>query len=160
MKTALATNSLVRQLGFGVPCVALAFTGIAARAADLELRPVAAETNGVVSIEYRSDHTPVWGSSATAPAGVELLLPGSKAAPVQFRTKTEREGVIELGPAQIGVLTLRLRLEQKTPALVQRTLEVSARAPHQFAVTFPLDTFWLDAGGNTGGFPLGQGLPR
>ena len=76
-------------------------------------------------------------STDAAPAGVQLLLPGAEAKPVVFRTKTEREGVIELGPTRIGALTLRLRLVQKTPSLVERTLEVRADAAQRFSVWFP-----------------------
>ena len=59
-----------------------------------------------------------------------------------FQKKTEREGVIELGPAKVGSLTLRWRIMQKTPSLVERTLEVTAEAAQRFAVTFPLDVVW------------------
>src|SRR5258705_224628 len=92
-----------------------------AHAATIELRPVLAETNGVVTIGYRSGNTLVGRSSASAPAGVELLLPGADAAPVKFRAKIERNGIMELGPAKVGALTLRLRLEQKNPSLLERT---------------------------------------
>ena len=43
----------------------------------------------------------------SAPAGVEILLPGGRPAPVQFRTKNLRRGVIELGPAIWAVLMKR-----------------------------------------------------
>ena len=111
----------------------------ASRAATIELRPVLAETNGVVTVQYRSSNTLVGRSSASAPAGVELLLPDAEPAPVNFRSKTERNGVIELGPTKVGALTLRWRFEQKTPSLVERTLEVSADAPQRFSVSFPLE---------------------
>jgi hypothetical protein len=126
------------RLHFAVLWIALVLACIAGRAGEVELHPVAAEPNGVVTIEYRSGNTLVWRTSA--PAGVELLLPGSKAAPVEFRAKTGREGVIELGPSKVGALTLRLRLEQKTPSLVQRTLEVRADAAQRFSVSFPLES--------------------
>ena len=119
--------------------LAIVLACVAGQAADTELRAMATETNGVVQIEYLSGNTRILGVPASAPAGVELLLPGSKAAPVQFRTKTEREGIIELGPARVGALTLRWRLHQETPALVQRTLEVNAEAAQRFSVTFPLE---------------------
>lgn len=133
MPRGLARANLVLWLLAFAP---LCFTG---HAADTELRAVATETNGVVGIEYCSGSRRILGVSASAPAGVELLLPGSKAAPVEFHTRTGRAGVIELGPTKVGALTLRWRLDQKTPSLVQRTLEVSADAPQRFSVTFPLE---------------------
>ncbi len=111
----------------------------AAWAGVVEVRPALVEKGGAMGIEYRSGDTLVARSADAAPAGVELLLPGAKAAPVQFHTKTEREGVIELGPVKIGALTLRWRIAQKMPSLVERTLEVTAEAAQQFAATFPLD---------------------
>ncbi len=70
---------------------------------------------------------------------MELRLPEAKAVPVQFRTSNHHDHEIELGPAKVGALTLRLRLVQKTPSLVERVLEVGADAPQRFAITFPLD---------------------
>src|SRR5437899_1972204 len=101
-------NRMAGRLGFVVPCLAIVFRCIAGRAADVELRPVVGGTKGVATIEYRSGNTLVWRSLASAPAGVELLLPGAKAVPVEFRAKTGRAGVIELGTAKVGALTLRL----------------------------------------------------
>jgi hypothetical protein len=57
---------------------------------------------------------------------------------VEFHVRTSTGGVLELGPFKIGTLSMRLRIEQKTPSLVQRTLEVTAEAAQQFAVLFPL----------------------
>jgi hypothetical protein len=103
------------------------------------LRAVLVENDGVAGIEYRSGETLVGRSTEAAPAGLELLLPGAKSMPVQFRTKTQREGVIELGPVTVGALTLRWHIAQKTPSLVERTLEVSAETAQRFSLTFPLD---------------------
>jgi uncharacterized protein (DUF736 family) len=104
-----------------------------------ELRPVLVEKDGVVGIEYRCGDTLVGRSTEAAPAGVELLLPGAGPVPVRFSTKTQRDGVIELGPVKIGGLTLRWRIVEMNPSLVQRTLEVTADESQQLAVTFPLD---------------------
>ncbi len=124
---------------FAVMALAISTCAFAAQPGGVELRAVAVERDGVIGIEYRSSDALVVRSTKAAPAGVELLLSGARPAPVQFRTKTEREGAIELGPATVGALTLRLRIAQKTPSLVERTLEVNASAAQQFAVTFPLD---------------------
>lgn len=120
--------------------LSVTITSATALAEVIELRHVLTENSGVVGVEYRSGDVLVGRSTETAPAGVELLLPGAPAVPVQFRTKSERDGVVELGPAKIGALTLRWRLTQKNPTLVERTLEVTADSPQRFSVTFPLET--------------------
>lgn len=131
--------SAISRAILAVTALAISTCAFAAQPGGVELRAVAVERDGVIGIEYRSGDTLVGRSTVAAPAGVELLLPGAKPAPVQFRTKTVREGAIELGPATIGALTLRFRIAQKTPSLVERTLEVNASAAQQFAVAFPLD---------------------
>jgi hypothetical protein len=121
----------------------LAFAQIPSRRAHaeiIELRPALVEKGGVVGVEYRSRDALVGRSTDAAPAGVELLLPGAAAVPVQFRTKTKRRGVLELGAVKIGALTLRLHITQRNPSLVERTLEVSAEGAQRFSVTFPLET--------------------
>ena len=111
----------------------------AVKAVGVEIHPVVVEKGGVIGVEYRSGENPVGRSAEAAPAGVELLLPGTQPVPVKFRTKSERNGVIELGPVRTGDLTLRWRITQKTPSLVERTLELTAEAAQRFAVTFPLN---------------------
>jgi hypothetical protein len=108
-------------------------------AACLELRAKLGESNGVSRVEYWSGSTVVGRSTEASPAGVELRLPDTQTVPVQFRTSKRHDNEIELGPARVGTLTLRLRLVQKTPCLMERVLEVKAEAPQRFAVTFPLD---------------------
>jgi hypothetical protein len=115
------------------------FACIEAQAEVIELRPTVVEKGGIVSVEYRSGDALVGRSTDTAPAGVELLLPGATAVPVQFRARTERDGVVDLGPTKIGALTLRLRITQKNPSLLERTLEVTADAAQRFSVNFPLE---------------------
>jgi hypothetical protein len=110
-----------------------------ARAEAVPLRAVLIEKDGVIGVEYRSGEMLVGRSTDAAPAGVELMLPGGKPSPVQFKTKTERDGVVELGPVKVGALTLRWRITQKNPSLVERTLDVSADAAQKFSATFPLD---------------------
>lgn len=118
----------------------LTFTCTASRAEVVELRPVLIDKGDIVGVEYRSGKALVGRSTDAAPAGVELLLPGRQTVPVQFRTKTEHGGVIDLGPVKIGALTLRWRITQKNPSLIERTLEVTADAAQRFSVTFPFDT--------------------
>ena len=111
----------------------------AANAEVVPIRAALVEKDGVVGVEYRSGETLVARSTDAAPAGVELLLPGGKPSPVRFRSKTERDGAVELGPVKVGALTFRWRIAQKTPSLVERTLDVRADAAQRFSVTFPLD---------------------
>ncbi|MFM7289637.1 MAG: hypothetical protein ACKO6B_00200 [Planctomycetia bacterium] len=101
----------------------------AAAAADtVEIRPVvvreATAGNGSVGIEYRSGEMLVARSAAEAPAGVALKLPGGRWQPVRFHAQAEQGKGIVLGPEKVGPLTFRWSLEQKTPALVERVLEV------------------------------------
>ncbi|MGE5296467.1 MAG: hypothetical protein ACM3VT_16730 [Solirubrobacterales bacterium] len=126
-----------RTIPFTFVILALGVSGVSG--ATVELRPVVSHADEVVTIEYRSGDQPISRVSAASPAGVELLLPGTPSQPVLFRTDTIRDGVIELGPTEIAGLTMRLRLEQKTPSLVERTLEVTANAAQRFAITFGLD---------------------
>lgn len=130
-----AGRILVLASLLGLMCVCSA-----ARAEVIEVRPVLVEKDGVVGVEYRSGDEQVGRSTDAAPAGVELLLPGSAALPVQFRNSTKREGVLELGPTKVGNLTLRWRITQKNPSLVERTLEVTAEAAQRFSLTFSLGT--------------------
>ena len=118
----------------------LRFALLAAHAETVDIRPVVGAKDGIQWIDYQCGETRVAQADAAAPAGVRLKLPGAPWAPVRFHAKTSREGVIELGPETTGALTLRWRLTQKTPSLVERTLEVRADAAQQFTVAFPLDT--------------------
>jgi uncharacterized protein (DUF736 family) len=112
---------------------------LAARAELVEIRPKLVEQNATVGVEYWSGESLVARSTNAAPAGVELRLPGAAWMPVVFHARTRRNGVLALGPEKIGPLTLRWRLVQKTPSLVERTLEVTASSAQQFTASFPLD---------------------
>ena len=118
---------------------ALLLAPLAVRAELVEIRPKLVAENGSIGVEYRSGEALVARSSDAAPAGVELKIPGAEWAPVAFHAKTERDGIIELGPEKVGSLTLRWRLTQKTPSLVERTLEVKADSAQRFTVSFPLE---------------------
>jgi Tol biopolymer transport system component len=120
-------------------CPLLPASGASALSGNFELSAKVGETNGISIIEYWSGNTLVGRSTEKAPAGVEIRLPGAKEVPVVFPSHAFRDGGIDLGPAKVGGLTLRLRLVQKTPFLVERVLEVRAEAAQQFAITFPLD---------------------
>jgi len=129
------------------------FVTPATQADVVEIRPVVVRAGDPVGkdvgIEYRSGDTLVARSAPTAPAGVALKLPGGEWQPVSFHTQAEQGKAIVLGPEKVGPLTLRWSLEQKTPSLVERTLEVTAEKAQQFTVAFPLD---LAVGGDLGSF--------
>ncbi|MFM8469725.1 MAG: hypothetical protein ACKODH_07130 [Limisphaerales bacterium] len=132
--------NLQKLTSIAVAAIALAAAAhVTAVAESVPLRATLVEKGGVTGIEYRSGDTLVGRSSDAAPAGVELKLPGAEWVPVKFKTKTEKAGLIELGPQEINGLTLRWRILQKTPSLVERTLEVTANSPQRFTVAFPLD---------------------
>jgi TolB protein len=108
-------------------------------AVEPELHVVATVTNGEVSIAYLSGDKPVWTSPMGASAGVELYFPDNPAVPVRFSTRNQRGGVLDLGVFKVGPLTLHWTLTQKTPALIERTLEVTAEKAQRFRVVFPLE---------------------
>ncbi len=106
---------------------------------SVTVRPVLVETRGSHRIEYWSGSCQVSRATDAAPAGVELMLPGAEWTPLQFRVAAKGDGFVELGPERSGSLTFRWRLVQKTPSLVERTLQVHSESPQQFTVAFPLD---------------------
>ena len=89
-----------------IPVWGLLFMSLTASAEVVDVRPVLIEKGGSLGVEYRSGTELVGRSTDAAPAGVELLLPDARSAPVPFQTKAEREGVIELGPAKVGTYLL------------------------------------------------------
>jgi hypothetical protein len=122
-----------------LPILGLFFATQPLLRADVPIQAALAERGGIQHIEYRSGETVIAHSTDDAPAGIQLKLPGTKWLPVHFHAKTERADMVELGPEKMGPLTLRLKLVQKTPSLVERTLEVTADAAQQFTAAFPLD---------------------
>ncbi len=124
---------------FPITC-SLLLSSRGALAAPLGIRPVWGEIDGVVTVGYRMDDTLVVRAKPSSPAGVEIRWPGSGLEPVAFRPRQQQGTVVELGPVRMRDLELRLRIEQRSATLVERTLEVTARAPSRFAVAFPLDT--------------------
>ena len=105
----------------------------------LELRPVIQSSAEGTRLGYQSGDRLLVQATAAAPAGVELRFPGGDWAPVTFPSVIKNGEVLEFGPVQVGDLTLRWRVTQKTPALIERTLEVKAETNRQFTVAFPLD---------------------
>ena len=73
-----------------------------ARSEIIGLYPAIVQENGVLGVEYRSGGTLVARSTDAAPTGVAAETARRGVGPVQFRAKTERDGVIELGPEKSG----------------------------------------------------------
>jgi len=131
---------LDRGLGFIAASFGVFLISPKAWAREVPLLPIAGESNGYVTIEYRSGDALIFNSSPSVPVGVELRRPGLALAPVLFSTKRLTGDVIELGPTKMGSLSFRFRIVRKTPSLVERTLEVTAESAQQFALSFPLET--------------------
>jgi len=131
---------LDRGLGFIAASFGVFLISPKAWAREVPLLPIAGESNGNVTIEYRSGDALIFNSSPSVPVGVELRRPGLALAPVLFSTKRLTGDVIELGPTKMGSLSFRFRIVRKTPSLVERTLEVTAESAQQFALSFPLET--------------------
>lgn len=110
-----------------------------ARAQPAEIRANLVKSDLGWGIEYRAGKTIIAKVCADAPAGVRLLRPGETVTPVGFASKRVRGQVIELGPTQVGDLSFCWRLEQKSSALVERTLEVRAASDQRLAISFPLE---------------------
>jgi hypothetical protein len=69
------------------------------------ITPRVVEHNGVLGVEYRSGDLLVGRSTESAPAGVQLRLPGKALVPVEFRSQRTDEGGLELGPTTAGSLS-------------------------------------------------------
>ena len=118
----------------------LCFSAAAADPATVRAVVVAAAGDAPAGIEYRGELAPISRVVPAAPFGVELKLPGGDWQPVRFAAPaTAADGTIDCGPATEGPLTLRLKINQKSPALVERSLNVTATAAARFALRFPLD---------------------
>lgn len=104
----------------------------------VELRPAVVEKDGVTGVEYRCGDELIARVSPSAPAGVRILRPGSEPVPVKFAKAAARDGILAFGPTQVGPLTLSWRIANKTPSLIERTLEVRASEAATFSAIFPL----------------------
>ena len=124
----------------------------------IELRPRWVESNGVFGVEYWAGEQLVGSAPAAAPAGVQLRLPGEPFRPVEFRAKREQAGKFELGPAQVGGLSVRLTIQRLGPSLIKRTLTLTARNQQQFAASF--DFFPAPAGGSFATFSGLEPAPK
>ncbi|MBL9139716.1 MAG: hypothetical protein JNK85_27855 [Verrucomicrobiales bacterium] len=72
------------------------------------------------------------------PTGVELKFPGKDWASLRFTTTSETRDTLVLGPGEVDGLTVVWRLVAKGPGLIERTLDVTAKAPTRFALAFPV----------------------
>jgi len=132
-KGRMKSLSLVLRLG----CLCLASPAYAADV-RLDLHPHVFKTNDTLAIEFWSGKERVSLAPADSPAGIQLLLAGGKWSPVEFSRKVRRGESLIFGPTRIGELSIKLRLKQLNPSLIERTLEITAAAPHKFATKFEL----------------------
>ncbi|HZZ44514.1 MAG TPA: hypothetical protein VFE58_16380 [Tepidisphaeraceae bacterium] len=131
---------LMRMIFALAGAAALIMPSAIAWSAPPDLHTVVSEKDGIVHVQYASAGSVVGVSTDSAPAGVEILLPKGNPAPVRFDKTTDHGSVIELGPTKIGSLTVRLRITQRTPSLIERTLEVTAEKAQRCTFIFPLQT--------------------
>jgi len=110
----------------------------AAGGGQTELQPVLTEKDGTAAIEFHSGPDLIGLAPEQSPCGVELRLPGGESIPLRFASPPVNGGRLELGPIRHGPLTLKLRLEQKGPALIERSVEVTADEPSLFSLSFSL----------------------
>jgi len=138
--------------------LAMATTAGFAGDGRVEVRPRVFTTNGSLAIEFWSGKDCVGLAPAIAPAGVQIRLPGGEFEPVLFTNRTGPHDRIILGPVRVGSLTVRLRIKQVSPSLIERTLEVTASAQQKFASCF--DFFPTDAAATYATFSESVSQPR
>jgi len=107
-----------------------------AKEGRIDLHPRVFKTNGTYAVEFISGPERVGLVPEIAPAGVRIRLPGGELKPLLFTRKTGSGDRIVLGPTEVGNLTLRLRLRRLNASLIERTLEITAKAPQRFAASF------------------------
>jgi hypothetical protein len=128
----------------------LVATGCLAGETRVELRPRVFKTNDTFTVEFWSDKERVGLAPATAPAGLQIRLPGAPFKPVEFARKSEAGDRILLGPTTLSNLVIKLEFKRLNPSLIERALEVSVTAPQQFAASF--DFFPAGEGGTLATF--------
>lgn len=129
-------DSACRMLTLWLATVAC--LGSAFGAEEAGLQAILREQDGTPAIEYRIDGKLVAPAISEAPVGLQLKRPGADWQPVRFSAQTTSASAIILGPEKNGDLTFTWRIEQKTPTLIERTLEVTAASPQRFTFAFPL----------------------
>jgi hypothetical protein len=133
---------------FGKPLLASVFAvlalSLAAQADTVDIRARLFDAGDNQRVEYYSGDQVV-GLSDAAPMGVEIFFPGYEWVGIVFHEGSQSDGVIEFAPKKMGPVTMWWRIEQKTPSLVERTLEVTADADTRFTLQFPLDIPEVDS---------------
>lgn len=103
------------------------------------LLPRLTQVDGILTVEILQGDKVVGKADVATPAGLEVRTShNEKFQPVLFREKRSDGRTIELGPADIGPLTLRLELEPISRNVLRRTLVVSAREPTRFTAKWSL----------------------
>ncbi|HTI50434.1 MAG TPA: hypothetical protein VL475_05765 [Planctomycetaceae bacterium] len=101
-----------------------------------EIRPVILENDGRTSIEWHAGKERVGLAPDGSPCGVELRLPGAAAIPLRFTEPARKGDSLEFAPIRHGPLAFVLRITQKTPSLIERSVEVTTTVPAKFALSF------------------------
>lgn len=103
------------------------------------LLPRLTQVDGIWTVEILQGDKVVGKAVAATPAGLEVRTShDEKFQPLLFREKRSDGRTIELGPADMGPLTLRLELEPISRNVLRRTLVVSAREPTRFTAKWSL----------------------
>lgn len=112
---------------------------VAAEAGDQTVAPVLEQVDGVWTVELMQGNKVIGAADAAAPAGLELRIRGSdEFRPIAFRDRHDRGQLIELGPADLGPLSICLELEPVGTGALRRTLVVTSREAARFTARWSL----------------------
>jgi len=107
-----------------------------ARERGVQLWPVVAEKDKHSAIEFHARSGRIDVATERSPCGIELRFPGAESVLLRFARAKQQGKQWEFAPVRHGPVTLRLRIEQKTAELIERSVEVTAQEPARFALSF------------------------
>lgn len=119
-------------------CRTLCFCAAAAVAAEPEIRPAWVKTGAAEGLQFLSRGEVVGQLRTESPCGIALQLPGTAPVGLLFSKPSKKGSALVFPPLKHGPLTLRLRLEQRSDALIEQSVEVEARESAQFSLRFSL----------------------
>ncbi len=105
-------------------------------AEPVSLRAVPVPGAQGIGVEYRTADRLIAAVPTLGTAGVQVRVPDQEWSPLEFQQMTSNHLGFTLGPTRRHGLVVRWQLTHPTPALVQRTLEVTAEVPTRFALRF------------------------
>ncbi len=106
---------------------------LAVASAQSSLTPRIVKQQDALAVEF-TDNKQV--ANLVNGSGVEARLPGGEFVALKFHRQAKHGKFIELGGANVGGLSFRLRLQPIAPNLIARTLVVTAEQSAQFAAKF------------------------